>query len=86
MQMGEIARALGKLGGESRARRLSSSKKSEIAAMGGKSRARSLLAEKRIVENFRYVSAMRALEGGASPITRRVKSCRNRLPGLYAKA
>lgn len=80
-----IAKALGRLGGLARAKRLTADHKKRIASSGGKSRATSLLATRRIVENFRYVEAMQAL-APQSPQIKRVKTCKTTLPGHYAKA
>jgi hypothetical protein len=77
-----MARALGRLGGRTRAKRLSAERKSQIAAMGGASRARSLQAARRIADNFRYAAAIVSLRGASAKPTRR-KTVKGRLPGIY---
>ena len=77
-----MARRLGQRGGIARARRLSAERRSEIASLGGEARRRSILAAKRIADNFRYLSAVLALQGGP-PEVARMKTCAGRLPGIY---
>lgn len=76
------AKALGRLGGQARARRLPPADRRRIAALGGAARGRSLEVARRIVENFAYVSAMQDL-GGRRPGPLRVSKCKGPLPGLY---
>lgn len=76
------AKALGRLGGQARARRLSPADRRRIAALGGEARSRSLEVARRIADNFAYVSAMQAL-GGRRPSPARVATCKGPLPGLY---
>lgn len=61
MNPSDMARALGRKGGQARAARLGLAEKRRIAALGGRSRALSLHAERRVSENFRYVEAIEAL-------------------------
>jgi hypothetical protein len=76
-----MARALGRLGGLARGRRLSASEKRSIAAMGARARRRSLEAERRIVANFRYAEAVQALRG-PRPALKRFHTFTGRLPTL----
>lgn len=76
-----LARALGRLGGQSRARRLAPADKARIAAMGGHARRESLQAARRIAENFQYQAVVDALR--PAPPVKRLRSCRERLPGIY---
>jgi hypothetical protein len=77
-----LAKIPGRLGGRARAKRLSVEHKKKIASLGGRSRSKSLQAARRIVENFLYVAAIRDLAGKSYKI-RRVKTFKNRLPGIY---
>jgi hypothetical protein len=77
-----MARRLGQRGGIARARRLSAERRREIASRGGEARRRSLLAAKRIADNFRYLTAVLALQGGP-PEVARMKTFDGRLPGIY---
>lgn len=77
-----IAKALGRLGGQARARRLSPADRQRIAALGGAARSRSLEVARRIADNFAYVRAMQAL-GGRRARLARVSTCKGPLPGLY---
>ncbi len=56
-----IARALGRLGGRARAKKLSSEQKKKIASMGGRVKAMARHAEQRVEDNFRYLQAVEAL-------------------------
>lgn len=76
------AKALGRLGGQARARRLSSADRRRIAALGGEARSRSLEVARRIADNFAYVSAMQVL-GRRRPSATRVATWKGPLPGLY---
>jgi hypothetical protein len=82
MNAHEAARALGRHGGLKRAERLTSERKSKIASLGGKARARSFAIAKRLRENFDYVAAILELSGPLRT-TDRLKSCHERLPGIY---
>ena len=77
-----MARRLGQRGGRARARRLSAERRREIASLGGEARRRSLLAAKRIADNFHYLTAVLALQGGP-PEVARTKTFDGRLPGIY---
>jgi hypothetical protein len=76
-----IARALGRRGGQARARRLSAEEKQRIAAQGGRARRSSLLAARRIIENLRYARAVEELRGAPRPVLREPVFA-GRLPGL----
>jgi hypothetical protein len=77
-----MARAMGRRGGQARARRLSAERRRQIASLGGRARHRSLLAARRIADNLRYAAAVLELRGGP-PQVLRVKTFTGRLPGLY---
>jgi len=81
MQISEMARALGRRGGLSRARRLSSERRADIARAGASARGESLRLTRAILTNFDYVDAIRELH---PPIPVRSETrCRGRLPGIY---
>ncbi len=61
MGIHESAQALGRLGGEARARALSRERRKQIASRGGRVKALSHHAARRIRENFRYLKAADAL-------------------------
>ena len=63
----EMARAMGRRGGQARARRLSAERRREIASLGGRARHLSLLAAQRIVDDLRYAAAVLELRGGGRP-------------------
>ncbi len=77
-----MARAMGRRGGQARARRLSAERRRQIASLGGRARHRSLLVARRIADNFFYAAAALELQGG-SPKLLRMKTFTGRLPGLY---
>jgi hypothetical protein len=77
----DMARALGRRGGQVRAERLSAPQRTQIASLGGAARAMSLDVARRIDDNFRYAAAARALRGPARK-TRRTP-IDGRLPGIY---
>lgn len=77
-----MARALGRRGGLARAARLPLDERRRIASLGGRKRKESLVMARRIVENLRYAEAVHELSG-RRPTTRRVRTCRGPLPGLY---
>ena len=81
MKPSALARALGRRGGLSRARRLAPADKSRIAAMGGHARRESLQAARRIADNFQYLAVVRELR--PPPPVKRLRTCRARLPGIY---
>jgi hypothetical protein len=66
MELRSIARALGRRGGLARARKLSASRRREIASQGGRSKALSREASRRIRENFEYLKRMDALRKAAA--------------------
>jgi hypothetical protein len=82
MNARDIARLLGRRGGQVRASRLSAERKREIASLGGASRARSLRAARRIADNFRYADAAATLRATSTDV-KRVKRVTGRLPGIY---
>jgi hypothetical protein len=65
MDVHQIARALGRLGGLARARSLPSERRKEIASQGGRSKALSRKAARRIRENFESLKRMEALRKAA---------------------
>ena len=81
MTTAEIARRLGRRGGLSRARRLSSQRRAEIARMGAKARRDSLRLAEAIRNNFDYVSAVHQLHPPADVRSESVFS--GPLPGIY---
>jgi len=82
MNVHEMARALGRRGGRMRARRLSASRKKQIASLGGAARARSLDAARRIEANLRYAATVELLRGPVRPVVR-MKRFGGPLPGIY---
>ena len=78
-----MARALGRRGGQIRARRLSAAQTKRIASLGGTARAHSLEAARRIEENFTYLAAVDSLRKTTRAVTAR-KAVNTRLPGIYA--
>jgi hypothetical protein len=81
MQISEMARALGSRGGLSRARRLSSERRADIARAGATARGESLRLARAILTNFDYVNAIRELHP-PRPV-RSESTCRGKLPGIY---
>ena len=77
-----IATAMGRRGGQARARRLSPDQRRRIAALGGAARRASLEVAQRIIDNFSYLTAVQAL-GGRRRNPARVSTCKGPLPGLY---
>ena len=84
MDSSAFARALGRRGGLSRARRLTAADKSRIASMGGHARRESLKAARRIADNFQYLTVIRELR--PAPPVKRLRTCRTQLPGIYPPA
>jgi len=82
MDVREMARKMGRRGGQVRARRLSAERRRQIASLGGQARHRSMQAARRIVDNLRYAAAVLELRGGA-PKVLRMRTFSGRLPGLY---
>lgn len=82
MNLANIAKKMGSLGGKARAKRLSSPAKKAIASLGGLARAQSILVAKRIEQNFAYVAAMNEMK--LKPIeVKQLNTCNHRLPGIY---
>lgn len=77
-----MAQALGRRGGQARARRLSPADRRRVAALGGEARSRSLEIARRIADNFNYLRATQDLSR-RQPRLARVKTCQGPLPGLY---
>jgi len=84
MDVGAIAREMGRRGGRARASRLSPERRSQIASLGGLARQRSLLAARRLVENLLYAAAVAELQGGTREVLR-MKTFTGRLPGPYER-
>lgn len=81
MELAEIARALGRRGGLSRARRLSKQRLEDIARTGAAARGESLRLARAIRTNFDYLRAIHELHPPA--VVRSEPKCRRRLPGIY---
>ena len=77
-----MARRLGQRGGIARARRLSAERRRQIASLGGEARRQSIRAARRIADNFRYLTAVLAMQGGPPEVVR-MKTFDGRLPGIY---
>ena len=77
-----MARAMGRRGGQARARRLSAERRQQIASLGGRARQRSLLVARRVSDNLLYAAAAVELQGG-QPELLRMRTFDGRLPGLY---
>jgi len=84
MDVGAMARAMGRRGGRARASRLSPERRRQIASLGGQARQRSLLAARRLVENLLYAAAVAELQGEAREVLR-MKTFAGRLPGPYER-
>ena len=82
MDAGEMARMLGRRGGQARARRLDEAERKRIASLGGHARRRSLETARRIVQNLEYGAAVAELRDQPRKVTR-LKTFRDRLPGIY---
>ena len=82
MDSSRYARALGRRGGLSRARRLPAAERARIAAIGGRARRDSLEATRRIAANFDHLAVVNELR--PLPPVKRLRTCRHRLPGIYA--
>ena len=76
-----IAKALGRRGGQARARRLSAEERRRIAALGGAARRASFEIARRISDNFAYLTAVQTLRRHRSPT--RLSTFKGPLPGLY---
>jgi hypothetical protein len=81
MQISDMARALGRRGGLSRARRLSSRRRADIARAGACARGESLRLARAIRTNFDYVEAIRELH--PLPPVHSESMCSGKLPGIY---
>ncbi len=84
MQITDVAKALGALGGLARARRLSAADRRRIARLGGHARRRSMEVGQRIIDTVAYATAADDLRRPAQRIVR-VSTCKGPLPGLYAR-
>ena len=80
----EMAKALGRLGGRTRAARLSQADKARIASLGGHARRESLLAARRIEANFRYVAAIDELHPPPSVARTSRPATARPLPGIQS--
>jgi hypothetical protein len=81
MNASEMARALGRRGGQARGKRLSAEEKKRIASMGGNARLQSLQAARRIADNFRYAAVVGNLRGRPTTV-RRLRTFAGPLPGI----
>jgi len=81
MKPSDMARVLGRKGGQARAARLGLAEKRRIAALGGRSRALSLHAARRVSENFRYVEAIEAFQ--PRPKVLRLSAFDGPLPSIH---
>jgi hypothetical protein len=81
MQISEMARALGRRGGLSRARSLSSQRRTDIGRAGATARGESLRLARAILTNFDYVRAIRELHP-PRPV-RSEAGGSGKLPGIY---
>ena len=79
MDVRNMARALGRRGGQARARNLTAEQRRHIASLGGAARRRSLDAARRVAANFAYAAVVRELR--PPPDVERMKSFSGRLPG-----
>jgi hypothetical protein len=77
----QMARALGRRGGNARARTLSADDRRRIAALGAAARRRSLELAQRHADNFMYLAMI--LELQPPPTVKRVRTFDGPLPGLY---
>ena len=77
----QMAQALGRRGGQARARNLTADQRRRIAALGGAARRRSLEAARRLAANFLYAAMVRELR--PPPAVQRMTAFNGRLPGLY---
>jgi hypothetical protein len=81
----QIARVLGRRGGQSRARRLTADERRRIASLGGHARRQSLEAAQRVIANLNYLEMVLELQGGYPAITT-MKTFTGTLPGIYARS
>lgn len=82
MNATEIARQLGRRGGQARARRLSAEDRKRIASLGGHARRRSREATRRMTINLRYAATVLELRGGLPAVTR-MSTSEGPLPGPH---
>jgi hypothetical protein len=82
MNPSEMARALGRKGGQARSKRLSAAEKKRIASLGGKARFQSIQATRRIVDNLRYAAVLSDFRRKPTNV-RRLKAFGGPLPGIY---
>lgn len=82
MSIRDMARAMGRRGGQQRARRLSAPARRRIASLGGRARRDSIQAARRIAENLRYAAAVRDLRGRSLDVTP-LHAFKGPLPGIY---
>lgn len=68
MKMSEIAKAMGRKGGQMRAKRLSSARRIEIARLGAQARTESFRLARLIESNFEHLSAIRELRNAKTKI------------------
>jgi hypothetical protein len=81
----QMAKLLGRRGGQARARKLSDAERRRIASLGGHARRQSLEAAGRVIANLNYLEMVLELQGGRPAVTA-MKSFSGTLPGIYARA
>lgn len=81
MDTRKIAQALGRRGGQARARNLTREQRRHIAALGGAARRRSFELAQRHADNFTYAAMV--LELQPPPRVERMRTFKGPLPGLY---
>lgn len=79
-----MAKALGRRGGQARAKRLSPDERKRIASLGGVARLRSREAARQIMVNLAYAAMVQELQGGPPKLTS-VKTFAGPLPGIYRR-
>jgi hypothetical protein len=82
MTKSQAAKALGRLGGLARRKKLSTKRRQEIARQGAEARKESFRLARTIVQNFNYVVAIRELWPPGPVIS--TSTCTGPLPGIYA--
>jgi hypothetical protein len=82
VNLGQMARMLGRRGGQVRASRLSAQERRRIASEGGRARSASLQAARRIVANLRYAALVLELQDRSTRV-RRLRAFAGPLPGIY---
>ncbi|MGE3844009.1 MAG: hypothetical protein AB7I50_20750 [Vicinamibacterales bacterium] len=83
MNTRDMARALGRRGGQARARTLTADERRRIAALGGAARRRSLALARRHADNFIYAAMV--LELQPPPRVEQVRDFEGPLPGIYPR-